>query len=131
MSILLPLTATSLISTAASVQYQHQHSLIKKRIRKRAPVQYQHQYCSMTYTAPTLEKVKVNVMHRKLTLGEKMRFGSFEGEELVYKERFVVRGSQVGANKTATIETIASLLQVIFIVFILDIYMACSKAVHE
>ncbi|XP_078176427.1 oleoyl-acyl carrier protein thioesterase 1, chloroplastic-like [Carex rostrata] len=40
-----------------------------------------------------------------------MRFGGFEGDELVYKERFVVRGSQVGVNKTANIEAIASLLQ--------------------
>ncbi|KAF3338918.1 Oleoyl-acyl carrier protein thioesterase 1 [Carex littledalei] len=98
---ILPLRATSLISSAASVQYQYrQHSLIN-RVN-----------CSMTYSVPTLEKVKVNVTHRELTLGEKMRFGGFEGEELVYKERFVVKRLSSGANKTATIETIASLLQV-------------------
>lgn len=107
----LPITATSL-STAATAQYRRHRSF--RRVT-----------CSvdmgrlMTYSVPTLEKVNVTapeigVTHREMTLGEKMRFGGFEGEDQVYKERFVVRGSQVGVNKTATVETIASLLQVTF-----------------
>ncbi|KAJ3678971.1 hypothetical protein LUZ61_021135 [Rhynchospora tenuis] len=46
-----------------------------------------------------------------MTLREKMTSGSFENDKTVYKESFIIRSSQVGVNKTATIETIASLLQ--------------------
>ncbi|KAJ4780581.1 Acyl-[acyl-carrier-protein] hydrolase [Rhynchospora pubera] len=47
----------------------------------------------------------------EMTLCEKMTFGSFENDKTVYKESFIIRSSQVGVNKTATVETIASLLQ--------------------
>ncbi|KAJ1690111.1 hypothetical protein LUZ63_014266 [Rhynchospora breviuscula] len=52
-----------------------------------------------------------NGVTSEMTLGEKMIFGSFENDKTVYKESFIIRSSQVGVNKTATVETIASLLQ--------------------
>ncbi|KAJ3688570.1 hypothetical protein LUZ61_017734 [Rhynchospora tenuis] len=47
----------------------------------------------------------------ELTLGEKLRLGSLLEDGLSYKESFVVRCSEVGVNKTATIEAIANLMQ--------------------
>ncbi|KAJ4780572.1 Acyl-[acyl-carrier-protein] hydrolase [Rhynchospora pubera] len=52
-----------------------------------------------------------NGVTSELILPEKMIFGSFENDKTVYKESFVIRSSHVGLNKTATVETIASLLQ--------------------
>ncbi|KAJ3681240.1 hypothetical protein LUZ60_015729 [Juncus effusus] len=45
------------------------------------------------------------------TLGERLRMGSLVEDGLSYKESFVVRSYEVGVNKTATVETIANLLQ--------------------
>ena len=47
------------------------------------------------------------------TLADRLRLGSLTEDELLYKERFIVRCYKVGINKTATIETIDSLLQVL------------------
>jgi hypothetical protein len=44
-------------------------------------------------------------------------FRGLEVDDLVYKERFIVRISHIGVNKTATIETIASFLQVFLFSF--------------
>lgn len=48
------------------------------------------------------------------TLADQLRLGSLTEDGLSYKEKFVVRSYEVGSNKTATIETIANLLQVRF-----------------
>ncbi|XP_010513915.2 PREDICTED: oleoyl-acyl carrier protein thioesterase 1, chloroplastic [Camelina sativa] len=45
------------------------------------------------------------------TLADQLRLGSLTEDGLSYKEKFVVRSYEVGSNKTATIETIANLLQ--------------------
>jgi hypothetical protein len=46
------------------------------------------------------------------SLADRLRLGSLTEDGLSYKERFVVRCYEVGINKTATVETIANLLQV-------------------
>ncbi|PKU84705.1 oleoyl-acyl carrier protein thioesterase 1, chloroplastic [Dendrobium catenatum] len=42
---------------------------------------------------------------------ERLRLGRLEEDGLSYKENFIVRCYEVGINKTATVETIANLLQ--------------------
>ncbi|XP_072969981.1 oleoyl-acyl carrier protein thioesterase, chloroplastic-like [Typha angustifolia] len=44
-------------------------------------------------------------------LAERLRLGSLVEDGLSYKESFIVRCYEVGINKTATVETIANLLQ--------------------
>ena len=46
------------------------------------------------------------------SLAERLRLGSLLEDGLSYKEIFIVRSYEVGINKTATVETIANLLQV-------------------
>ncbi|KAJ8749369.1 hypothetical protein K2173_018858 [Erythroxylum novogranatense] len=45
------------------------------------------------------------------SLANQLRLGSLTEDGLSYKEKFIVRCYEVGINKTATIETIANLLQ--------------------
>lgn len=45
------------------------------------------------------------------SLADRLRLGSLTEDGLSYKERFIVRSYEVGINKTATVETIANLLQ--------------------
>lgn len=45
-------------------------------------------------------------------LAERLRMGRLEEDGLSFKECFIVRCYEVGINKTATVETIANLLQV-------------------
>lgn len=47
------------------------------------------------------------------SLADRLRLGSLAEDGLSYKERFIVRCYEVGFNKTATVETIANLLQVL------------------
>lgn len=47
------------------------------------------------------------------SLAGRLRLGSLTEDGLSYKEKFIVRCYEVGINKTATVETIANLLQVI------------------
>ncbi|KAE9592116.1 putative oleoyl-[acyl-carrier-protein] hydrolase [Lupinus albus] len=44
-------------------------------------------------------------------LADRFRLGSLTEDGLSYKEKFIVRSYEVGINKTATVETIANLLQ--------------------
>lgn len=46
-------------------------------------------------------------------LAERLRLGSLLEDGLSFKESFIVRCYEVGINKTATVETIANLLQVL------------------
>lgn len=70
----------------------------------------------------------VAVANVKVDVVEKLRLGSLVEDGLSYKEKFVIRCYEVGINKTATVETIANLLQVfsiwvlilIFFVFFLS-----------
>lgn len=48
------------------------------------------------------------------TLADRLRLGSLTEDGLSYKEKFIVRSYEVGINKTATVETIANLLQVFY-----------------
>ncbi|XP_073014945.1 oleoyl-acyl carrier protein thioesterase 1, chloroplastic-like [Primulina eburnea] len=45
------------------------------------------------------------------SLANRLRLGSLADDGLSYKEKFIVRCYEVGINKTATVETIANLLQ--------------------
>ncbi|XP_076883256.1 oleoyl-acyl carrier protein thioesterase, chloroplastic-like [Bidens hawaiensis] len=45
------------------------------------------------------------------SLADRFRLGSLTEDGLSYKERFIIRCYEVGINKTATVETIANLLQ--------------------
>lgn len=45
------------------------------------------------------------------SLADRLRLGSLAEDGLSYKEKFIVRCYEVGINKTATVETIANLLQ--------------------
>lgn len=45
------------------------------------------------------------------SLADRLRLGSLTEHGLSYKEKFIVRCYEVGINKTATVETIANLLQ--------------------
>lgn len=49
-----------------------------------------------------------------VSLADRLRLGSLTEDGLSYKENFIVRCYEVGINKTATVETIANLLQVIY-----------------
>ncbi|KMZ58421.1 Acyl-ACP Thioesterase (Chloroplastic) [Zostera marina] len=53
----------------------------------------------------------VAVANVKVDVVEKLRLGSLVEDGLSYKEKFVIRCYEVGINKTATVETIANLLQ--------------------
>ncbi|KAI4329886.1 hypothetical protein MLD38_028220 [Melastoma candidum] len=44
-------------------------------------------------------------------LADRLRLGSLTEDGLSYKEKFIIRCYEVGINKTATVETIANLLQ--------------------
>ena len=46
------------------------------------------------------------------SLADRLRLGSLTEDGLSYREKFIVRCYEVGINKTATVETIANLLQV-------------------
>ncbi|KAK6937623.1 Acyl-ACP thioesterase [Dillenia turbinata] len=47
----------------------------------------------------------------QLSVADRLRLGSLTEDGLSYKEKFIVRCYEVGINKTATVETIANLLQ--------------------
>ncbi|KAI3772862.1 hypothetical protein L6452_04056 [Arctium lappa] len=55
--------------------------------------------------------VKEAEEEKEKSLADRLRLGSLTEDGLSYKERFVVRCYEVGVNKTATVETIANLLQ--------------------
>ncbi|KAK1428483.1 hypothetical protein QVD17_17318 [Tagetes erecta] len=48
---------------------------------------------------------------KEKSLADRLRMGSLTEDGLSYKERFIIRCYEVGINKTATVETIANLLQ--------------------
>ncbi|CAI9770651.1 unnamed protein product [Fraxinus pennsylvanica] len=56
-------------------------------------------------------KTKQQESSHEPTLADRLRLGSLTEDGLSYKERFIVRCYEVGINKTATVETIANLLQ--------------------
>ncbi|XP_071699350.1 oleoyl-acyl carrier protein thioesterase, chloroplastic-like [Rutidosis leptorrhynchoides] len=55
--------------------------------------------------------VAVDSEEERRNLKEQLRLGSLTEDGLSYKERFFIRWYEVGVNKTATIETMANLLQ--------------------
>ncbi|XP_048131134.1 oleoyl-acyl carrier protein thioesterase 1, chloroplastic isoform X1 [Rhodamnia argentea] len=70
--------------------------------------------CSPAGKAPTLAVVSdgpARVEPGPGSLADRLRLGSLTEDGLSYKERFIVRCYEVGMNKTATVETIANLLQ--------------------
>ncbi|XP_076921766.1 oleoyl-acyl carrier protein thioesterase 1, chloroplastic-like [Bidens hawaiensis] len=62
--------------------------------------------CAPVMAVKTDERVGVDG-----TLADRLRMGSLTEDGLSYKERFIIRCYEVGINKTATVETIANLLQ--------------------
>ncbi|KAL4587950.1 hypothetical protein LXL04_000827 [Taraxacum kok-saghyz] len=60
---------------------------------------------------PITVSVDVKEAEVENNLADKLRMGSLTEDGLSYKERFIIRCYEVGINKTATVETIANLLQ--------------------
>ncbi|KAI7743736.1 hypothetical protein M8C21_017705, partial [Ambrosia artemisiifolia] len=58
-----------------------------------------------------MKKSVVAVDMKEKRLADRLRMGSLTEDGLSYKERFIIRCYEVGINKTATVETIANLLQ--------------------
>lgn len=69
-------------------------------------------------TSEQVNNVVVGSKENGKSLADRLRLGSLTEDGLSYKEKFVIRCYEVGINKTATVETIANLLQVFFKVFI-------------
>lgn len=60
---------------------------------------------------PISVAVDVKESEEEKSLADTLRMGSLTEDGLSYKERFIIRCYEVGINKTATVETIANLLQ--------------------
>jgi fatty acyl-ACP thioesterase A len=67
---------------------------------------------SPDHAAATAVAAKAEGGDARPSLAERLRLGSLLEDGLSYKESFIVRCYEVGINKTATVETIANLLQV-------------------
>lgn len=65
-----------------------------------------------TEEQPTTVAIGLNEAEEEKSLADQLRMGSLTEDGLSYKERFIIRCYEVGINKTATVETIANLLQV-------------------
>ncbi|PWZ38529.1 Oleoyl-acyl carrier protein thioesterase 1, chloroplastic [Zea mays] len=66
---------------------------------------------SPDHAAATAVAAKAEGGDARPSLAERLRLGSLLEDGLSYKESFIVRCYEVGINKTATVETIANLLQ--------------------
>jgi fatty acyl-ACP thioesterase A len=64
------------------------------------------------HAAVTAALAKAEGGDARPSLAERLRLGNLLEDGLSYKESFIVRCYEVGINKTATVETIANLLQV-------------------
>ncbi|CAH1417901.1 unnamed protein product [Lactuca virosa] len=64
-----------------------------------------------TEEQPTTVVVGLNEAEEEKSLADKLWMGSLTEDGLSYKERFIIRCYEVEINKTATVETIANLLQ--------------------
>ncbi|KAG9447904.1 hypothetical protein H6P81_014032 [Aristolochia fimbriata] len=71
-----------------------------------------------TRSAPSSASLEVerenrveDVQSGSVTLADRLRLGSLAEDGLSFKEKFIVRCYEVGINKTATVETIANLMQ--------------------
>ena len=58
------------------------------------------------------DRGEASVLSGSSSLADRLRLGSLAEDGFSYKEKFIVRCYEVGINKTATVETIANLLQV-------------------
>ncbi|PIN03705.1 Oleoyl-[acyl-carrier-protein] hydrolase [Handroanthus impetiginosus] len=65
----------------------------------------------VTAVATGEQKSKAQEPSYQPSLADRLRLGSLTEDGLSYKEKFIVRCYEVGINKTATVETIANLLQ--------------------
>ncbi|CAO2824448.1 unnamed protein product [Amaranthus hypochondriacus] len=65
---------------------------------------------SLSVSTPTDNGV-TDIGSGSIGLADRLRLGSLTEDGLSYKESFIVRSYEVGINKTATVETIANLLQ--------------------
>ncbi|XP_070034077.1 oleoyl-acyl carrier protein thioesterase, chloroplastic-like [Nicotiana tabacum] len=70
---------------------------------------------SAARTGPVLAVATNETKSKQFTyepsLADRLRLGSMTDDGMSYKEKFIVRCYEVGINKTATVETIANLLQ--------------------
>ncbi|KAK2992446.1 hypothetical protein RJ640_025408 [Escallonia rubra] len=80
------------------------HSLLNARRRNAAVC------CGASSQTSDLVLAAPEVRREKI-LADKLRLGSLTEDGLSYKEKFIVRCYEVGINKTATVETMANLLQ--------------------
>ncbi|KAG7025417.1 Oleoyl-acyl carrier protein thioesterase 2, chloroplastic [Cucurbita argyrosperma subsp. argyrosperma] len=72
--------------------------------------------CSPVTKTPVVAAVvsdrgEASVLSGSSSLADRLRLGSLAEDGFSYKEKFIVRCYEVGINKTATVETIANLLQ--------------------
>lgn len=76
--------------------------------------------CAPPRTGPALSvaateepKSQLRVAYEPTSLADRLRLGSLAEDGFSYREKFIIRCYEVGINKTATVETIANLLQVL------------------
>nr|GMD20202.1 oleoyl-acyl carrier protein thioesterase, chloroplastic [Ipomoea batatas] len=73
--------------------------------------------CAPPRTGPALSvateepKSQLRVAYEPTSLADRLRLGSLAEDGFSYREKFIIRCYEVGINKTATVETIANLLQ--------------------
>ncbi|GAA0165357.1 esterase [Lithospermum erythrorhizon] len=85
-------------------------------------INFNHQFISLQKSSFFVQKGRISavatgepklgaVQSHEPRLADRLRLGSLTEDGLSYKEKFIVRCYEVGINKTATVETIANLLQ--------------------
>lgn len=85
----------------SSVHSRHGNAVVSfSSAAPRGPV------CSVVTNGPNCKQAVVEP-----SVGDRLRLGSLTEDGFSYKEKFIVRSYEVGINKTATVETIANLLQ--------------------
>uniref|UniRef100_Q42715 Acyl-[acyl-carrier-protein] hydrolase n=1 Tax=Carthamus tinctorius TaxID=4222 RepID=Q42715_CARTI len=92
----------------ASIRKRSTGSLCNSPPRTVAPVMAVRTGEQPTGVAVGLKEAEAEV---EKSLADRLRMGSLTEDGLSYKERFIIRCYEVGINKTATVETIANLLQ--------------------
>nr|WNE90693.1 Fatty acyl-ACP Thioesterases A [Carthamus tinctorius] len=95
----------------ASIRKRSTGSLCNSPPRTVAPVMAVRTGEQPTGVAVGLKEAEAEV---EKSLADRLRMGSLTEDGLSYKERFIIRCYEVGINKTATVETIANLLQELF-----------------
>ncbi|KAI3787904.1 hypothetical protein L2E82_00408 [Cichorium intybus] len=89
-----------------SIRRRNRGSVCNSSARRIVPVMV-----VKTDEQPNSVAVGLKEAEEEKSLADRLRMGSLTEDGLSYKERFIIRCYEVGINKTATVETIANLLQ--------------------